>query len=196
MGTSRESGLLWPGSFFLGKAEKARNMTQKRILILGVGNILLGDEGTGVRVIEKLEDEYTFSGNVELYDGGTLGLRLLDPIFDSDYVIVIDIVRGGGPPGTIYRIPEKDLPKKIPYKSSLHELNMVETLVYAEILGNHPEAVVFGIEPGDWTSWDTQMTEPVRSRMDDIVAAVLEEVAKAGGSWQKREKPLQVNRVV
>lgn len=171
-------------------------MSQKRILILGVGNILLGDEGTGVRVVEKLEDEYIFSENVELYDGGTLGLRLLDPIFDSDYVIVIDIVRGGGPPGTIYRIPEKDLPKKIPYKSSLHELNMVETLVYAEILGNHPEAVVFGIEPGEWTSWNTRMTETVRGRMDDIVAAILEEVVKAGGSWQKREQPLQVNRVV
>lgn len=171
-------------------------MSQKRILILGVGNILLGDEGTGVRVIEKLEDEYIFSENVVLYDGGTLGLRLLDPIFDSDYVIVIDVVRGGGKPGTIYRIPEEDLPKKIPYKSSLHELNMVETLVYAEILGNHPKAVVFGVEPGDWTSWNTQMTEPVLSRMDDIVAHVLEEVGKAGGSWQKREQPLQSNRVV
>lgn len=196
MDTCKESGLSGPGSFFLGEAGKVKNMSQKRILILGVGNILLGDEGTGVRVVEKLEDEYIFSENVELYDGGTLGLRLLDPIFESDYVIVIDIVRGGGPPGTIYRIPEKDLPKKIPYKSSLHELNMVETLVYAEILGNHPEAVVFGIEPGEWTSWNTRMTETVRGRMDDIVAAVLEEVEKAGGSWQKREQPLQVNRVV
>ncbi|MEM5790179.1 MAG: HyaD/HybD family hydrogenase maturation endopeptidase, partial [Syntrophobacteraceae bacterium] len=133
-------------------------MTQKKILVLGVGNILLGDEGTGVRVIEKLEDEYILSDNVELYDGGTLGLRLLDPISEADHVIVVDIVRGGGKPGTIYSIPEQDLPKKIPYKSSLHELNMVETLVYAEVLGNRPSAVVIGIEPGDWTSWSTELT--------------------------------------
>jgi len=171
-------------------------MSQKRILVLGVGNILLGDEGTGVWIVHKLEDEYEFSENVRLYDGGTLGLRLLDPIFEADYVIVVDIVRGGGAPGTIYRIPEADLPKKIPYKSSLHELNMVETLVYSEVLGNHPEAVVFGIEPGDWTSWCTNLTEPVSSRLEDITAAVLEEIEKAGGSWKKRDQPIQVNRVV
>ncbi len=172
-------------------------MADKRILVLGVGNILLGDEGTGVRVIEKLEDEYIFSENVTLYDGGTVGLRLLDPISDSDFVIVVDIVRGGGSPGTIYRIPEKDLPKKIPYKSSLHELNLVETLVYAEELGKKPEeAIVIGIEPGDWTSWSTELTEPVRNRMEQIVAAVLEEVSRAGGNWRKAEGASKIKRVV
>jgi hydrogenase maturation protease len=171
-------------------------MSLKRILVLGVGNILLGDEGTGVRVIEKLEDEYVFSENVRLYDGGTLGLRLLDPISESDYVIVVDIVRGDGEPGSIYRIPERDLPKRIPYKSSLHELNLVETLIYAEELGNKPHAVVVGIEPGDWTAWSLELTEPVRTRLEDIVAAVLEEVAKAGGSWRKLDTPAHIRRVV
>ncbi|MCE5333794.1 MAG: HyaD/HybD family hydrogenase maturation endopeptidase [Desulfobacteraceae bacterium] len=171
-------------------------MTAKRILVLGVGNILLGDEGTGVRVIEKLEDEYQFPENVVLYDGGTVGLRLLDPISEADFVVVIDIVRGGSAPGTIYRIPEEDLPKKIPYKSSLHELNLVETLIYSEELGNKPDAVVIGVEPGDWTSWSTELTEPVRSSMEGIVSAVLEEVKRAGGSWRKRQRPLQTWRVV
>jgi hydrogenase maturation protease len=195
--TSREFGFR-PDSLFFGFAKSwgEFGMSQNRILVLGVGNILLGDEGTGVRVIEKLEDEYVFSENVRLYDGGTLGLRLLDPIFESDYAIVVDVVRGGGTPGTIYRIPEEDLPKKIPYKSSLHELNMVETLIYAEELGNHPTAVVIGVEPGDWTSWSTELTEPVRNRMDDIIAAVLEEIVRAGGSWRKNECPAPVKRVV
>ncbi|MHC1726111.1 MAG: HyaD/HybD family hydrogenase maturation endopeptidase [Syntrophobacteraceae bacterium] len=171
-------------------------MLQKRILVLGVGNILLGDEGTGVRVIEKLEDEYLFSENVELYDGGTLGLKLLDPICKCDYAIVVDIVRNGGAPGTIYRIAEEDLPKRIPYKSSLHELNIVETLIYAEELGNKPETVVIGVEPGDWTSWCTELTEPVRNRMEDIVSRVLEEVSRAGGTWQKSVRPSKAKRVV
>jgi hydrogenase maturation protease len=171
-------------------------MTDKHVLVLGVGNILLGDEGTGVRVIQKLEEEYAFSENVELFDGGTLGLKLLEPICRSDFAIVVDIVRGGGAPGTIYRIPEKDLPKKIPYKSSLHELNIVETLIYADELGNKPETVVIGIEPGDWTSWNTSLTEPVRDRMDDFVAVVLKEIEKAGGSWEKLERPLKIDRVV
>jgi hydrogenase maturation protease len=171
-------------------------MTDKHILVLGVGNILLGDEGTGVRVIQKLEDEYVFPENVELYDGGTLGLKLLEPICRADFAIVVDIVRAGGVPGSIYRIEEKDLSKKIPYKSSLHELNIVETLIYAEELGNKPETVVIGIEPGDWTSWSADLTEPVRNRMDDIVAAVLAEIKKAGGSWEKIEHPVKASRVV
>ena len=153
-------------------------------------------KATGVRVIQKLEEEYVFSENVELYDGGTLGLKLLDPICRSDFAIVVDIVRGGGAPGTIYRIAEKDLSAKIPYKSSLHELNIVETLIYAEELGNKPETVVIGIEPGDWTSWSTELTEPVRNRMEDFVAVVLGEIEKAGGSWKKAEQPVKIKRVV
>ena len=70
-------------------------MYEKHILVLGVGNLLLGDEGAGVRVIEKLEDEYAFSNNVELYDGGTLGLRLLEPICQASIAIVVDSVLCG-----------------------------------------------------------------------------------------------------
>jgi hydrogenase maturation protease len=171
-------------------------MADKHILVLGVGNILLGDEGTGVRVIQKLEEEYLFSENVELYDGGTLGLKLLEPICRSDFAIVVDIVRAGGAPGTIYRIAENELPRKIPYKSSLHELNIVETLIYAEELGNKPETVVIGIEPGEWTSWSTSLTEPVRNRLEDFVAVVLEEIKKVGGRWEKRAQPVKIERVV
>ena len=133
---------------------------------------------------------------MELYDGGTLGIKLLEPICWADYAIVVDIVRAGGAPGAIYRIEEKDLFKKIPYKSSLHELNVVETLIYAEELGNKPETVVIGIEPGEWTSWSTELTEPVRNRMQDVIALVLKEIEKAGGSWQKIERPVKVVRVV
>ena len=171
-------------------------MSDKHILVLGVGNILLGDEGTGVRVIQRLEDHYVFSDSVELYDGGTQGLKLLEPICRANFAIVVDIVRAGGAPGSIYRIAESDLSKKIPYKSSLHELNIVETLIYAEELGNKPETVVIGIEPGEWTSWSTELTEPVRNRMEDFIAVVLEEISKAGGSWKKAEQPVRTVRVV
>ncbi len=172
-------------------------MSNKHILVLGVGNLLLGDEGTGVRVIEKLEDEYLFSQNVELYDGGTLGLRLLEPISQADFVILVDIVHAKGAPGTIYRIEEKDLFKKIPYKCSLHELNIVEALIYAEELGHKPETVVIGIEPVvDFSSCSIELSDPVRGRMEDIVSAVLKEIEKAGGTWRKLEEPLRSVRVL
>ncbi|MGC8490619.1 MAG: hydrogenase maturation protease [Syntrophobacteraceae bacterium] len=171
-------------------------MSEKHILVLGVGNLLLGDEGTGVRVIEKLEDEYVFSPNVELYDGGTLGLRLLEPFARAGAAIVVDIVRIGGEPGTIYRIEEKDFFKKIPYKSSLHELNVLETLIFAEELGGKPETVVIGIEPAEWTSVNTHLSDPVRNRLEDIVSAVLKEIEKAGGSWKRAEQPARTARAL
>ena len=79
-------------------------MDQKQILVLGVGNILLRDEGIGVRVVEKLLETFTFSPNVRLLDGGTLGLRLLEPITAADYLIVVDAIKTGRPPGTIEKL--------------------------------------------------------------------------------------------
>jgi hypothetical protein len=76
------------------------------------------------------------------------------------------------------------------------KLNIVETLIYVEELGNKPETVVIGIEPGDWTSWSTELTEPVRNRMEDIIAVVLREIEKAGGSWKKNDRAAKTRRVV
>ena len=72
---------------------------QKKITVLGVGNILFADEGVGVRVIEALLDRYEFPENVSLVDGGVLGLNLLGTICDVDELIVIDAVKNGKPPG-------------------------------------------------------------------------------------------------
>ena len=162
-------------------------MNENKILVLGVGNILLKDEGIGVRVIERLQETYDFSPNVELYDGGTLGLRLLDPISRADRLIVVDAVQNGDPPGTLHRLPSEVLEKRLVYKNSLHELNLVEALAYAELLGNRPQAVIVGIEPEDISPWGMEMTETIRSRFDEVCAAVLEEIEAAGGSFTVRD---------
>jgi hydrogenase maturation protease len=158
-------------------------MQQKRILVLGVGNTLLKDEGIGVKVVEKLQSGYSFSSNVELMDGGTLGLRLLDPISNADYVIVVDAVQNAQPPGTLYRLPADDLAKRVTFKNSLHQLDLVETLAYAEILGNRPEAVIIGIEPADISPWGTELTEPIAALLPEMCSRVLKEIESAGGSY-------------
>src|SRR5512143_3162034 len=96
-------------------------MAAQRILVLGVGNILLKDEGVGVRVIEQLQAEYLFSPNVRLMDGGTLGIRLLDDITGADHLIVVDAVRNDQPPGTLYRLPAEELTRCVSFKNSLHQ---------------------------------------------------------------------------
>jgi hydrogenase maturation protease len=80
-----------------------------KILVLGVGNILFTDEGVGVRAVETLLRDYSFSDNVTLMDGGTLGTRLMDPIMQCQRLIVIDAVLGGDEPGSVYRLTGDDL---------------------------------------------------------------------------------------
>ena len=160
-------------------------MGENHILVLGVGNILLRDEGVGVRVIEHLLADYTFSPNVELLDGGTLGVRLLDPIANAGVLIVVDALRNGQPPGTVYRMSAEDLPRCISFKNSLHQTGLLETLAYAEMLGNRPETVVIGVEPADISPWGLELTETLKDRILNVTGCVLQEIEQAGG-WYKK----------
>ena len=161
-------------------------MEAKQILVLGVGNVLLQDEGVGVRVIEILSKDYCFSSNVALMDGGTLGLRLLDPIAQSDYLIVVDAVQNAQPPGTLYRISTDEIAKRVSFKNSLHQLDLVETLAYAEILGNRPQAIIIGIEPEDISPWGLELTATVQARVPELCSRVLAEIVSFGGSYAAR----------
>ena len=94
----------------------------KKIMVLGVGNILLRDEGAGVRVVEWLDARYSFPENVELVDGATAGLDLLPIMEGVDHVIIVDTVKTDEPPGSIFRFTPQDINKKVPYKTSLHQI--------------------------------------------------------------------------
>jgi hydrogenase maturation protease len=160
----------------------------RSILVLGVGNILFTDEGVGVRLVERLQAECDFSENVTLMDGGTLGTRLMDPIMACKYLVVVDAVLGDSAPGSIYRLTGDDLRKSLAFKNSLHQTDLVDTLIYCDILGNRPEAVIVGIEPHDYHTMAVDLSETIQARMPDLMAAVLSEVAKAGGSYNPKMK--------
>ena len=123
---------------------------EKKILVLGVGNILFTDEGVGVRVVEELINNYEFTENVSLMDGGTLGSKLMAPIMDADFLIVVDAVLGGDEPGSVYKLRGDDLRSSLAFKNSLHDTDLVDTLAQCELLGNRPESIVIGIEPFDF----------------------------------------------
>jgi hydrogenase maturation protease len=161
-------------------------MSTKRVLVLGVGNILFTDEGVGVRCVERLEREYEFSENVRLIDGGTLGMRLMDPILESDLLIVCDAVLGGEDAGTLYRCTGDDLRKSLAFKDSMHQTDLVDTLIYCDLLGNRPDAVIIGIEPFDYHTMCAEISPDMVTRLPDMGEAVLEEIRKAGGSWSKK----------
>ena len=122
-------------------------MTQKPILVLGIGNLILKDEGFGVHVVQKMMD-MSLPPDVEVVDGGTMGITLLYYIEGREKVIVIDVVKADSPPGTLYRFTDKDLGDYQGFLRSAHEIDFPYVLKMAEIQGNRPDQVVFiGITP-------------------------------------------------
>lgn len=157
-------------------------MTVKRILVLGVGNILFTDEGIGVRCIEQMQEKYKFSDNVTLMDGGTLGTKLMGPIIESDYLIVCDAVLCDDKPGSVYRLMGDDLRKSLAFRDSMHQTDLVDTLGMCEIVGNRPEAVVIGMEPFDYDSMALELSPTAVSSMPVMIDSVIREIEAAGGT--------------
>lgn len=162
----------------------------QKILILGVGNILYTDEGVGVRAVERLLETYDFSENVTLMDGGNLGMRLMAPLMDADYCIVLDAVLGGDAPGTIYRFTGEDLRKSLAFKDSMHQSDLVDTLIYCELVGKRPETVVIGMEPFDFKTMSIELSPTVAERVPAMLDIALRELAAVGGTaTPKAETP-------
>lgn len=161
-------------------------MSQKRIVVLGVGNILLKDEGIGVKVVEALERRYGFPENVKVVDGGTQGLWLMATIQQADHLIVVDAVKGGGEPGTLYRLEKQDLPKGLRTKQSAHDSDLVEALNLCSLVGEEPETVtVVGIEPADIEPYGLDLTEAVAAKFEDLIQNVVGELRRLGVEPEK-----------
>lgn len=162
----------------------------RRIILLGVGNILFRDEGVGIRVIEAMQERYAFPENVELIDGGVLGLNLLGVLTGADELIVIDAVRNGGPPGTLYRLEGEDVPRRILAKNSLHQVDLLESLTCSRVLEKSPATVILGVEPADIENLGLELTPAVRARVDDLVGMALRELDRLGADVRRKETEL------
>lgn len=146
------------------------------VLILGVGNILLGDEGVGVRVVEAMGGR-ELPDNVELFDGGTASIDLLGILANRDKVIIIDAVKGGNQPGTLYRFTPDDITIQRQHLTSLHQLGLLETLTIFRCLGHTPpEVLIYGIEPKE-IGWGLELSPEVASVVPRVIELVLSELS-------------------
>lgn len=150
------------------------------IAILGVGNILLKDEGIGVRVVRELESEYTFPPDITLIDGGTDGPHLTSLVADFDEIIVIDAVEGGEKPGTLYRFTLDQISFDIPTHLSIHEMGVLEALKEVRLLGKKPKVTFIGVEPEDISPWGMDLSPVVEKKIPEIITLVLKELSERG----------------
>lgn len=161
-------------------------MDINNITVLGVGNILYTDDGVGIRVVEKLEKEYEFSENIDIIDGGVLGVNLLGVISNAGRLIVVDTVLNKGRPGDLHRLDHDQIPNRILAKNSLHQVDLIEALTLCNALDHVPKTTIIGIEPKDIDTLNEHLTPEIGTRLDDLVQKVLEEVSRLGGSFQPR----------
>lgn len=141
------------------------------ILVLGIGNILLRDEGVGVRAVEAFRKAELPPG-VEAVDGGTAGADLLDLICDRRKLIVVDAMQADVEPGTVIRLTVDDLVGQPNYRISLHEVGLLDTLEMARHLSAAPqEVVVLGVQPEQISPGDTltPRIEAVIPRLVELV---------------------------
>lgn len=163
---------------------------------MGVGNVLLHDEGVGIRTLCALRARFDFPGNVDLVDGGVLGLKLTGTMMQADEVIIIDAVRGGREPGTVYRFEWDAKPDHIHYKDSLHQLDLNETMAVLPLIGKKPRVVVIGVEYQDISAWGVELTPVVQGAMEKMINAVLAELEELNSPAIPKPIPERVHDVL
>lgn len=150
------------------------------IMVLGVGNILYSDDGFGIKVVEKLQSDYSFPDNVTIVDGGVLGVNLLGVISNTQRLIVIDTILNKGMPGTIHRLEGDEIPNRVLGKNSMHQVDLIEALSLCRLIGNVPQTVIIGVEPLDIKTLNPALTPVTARQVDNMVVIVIQELVNLG----------------
>lgn len=150
------------------------------VLVLGIGNIVMSDDGVGVVVAQRLQREYRFPDNVEVMDGGTLGLDLLPKLENITNLIMIDAVETGDKAGTCVRLCGQELPFALETKVSPHQMGLKDLLAVSELMGHSPkEMVLVGVQPGS-IEMEIGLTSEVEAQLETLLSNVLAELAGWG----------------
>lgn len=151
-----------------------------KILVLGIGNLILQDEGVGIQAIQRLKMQYDIPPIVEVVDGGTLGIELLTPISDAEQVIILDALTTGKPAGTIVRLDDQDIPSFFRTKVSPHQVGLADVLAAATLMGSMPrKLVLFGVEPLQ-IALGTELSKTVQAQIPFLLQLVVNELKEMG----------------
>jgi hydrogenase maturation protease len=142
-----------------------------RVVVLGLGNPLLADDGVGLVMLARLSESGHWPDEVELVDGGTWGLSLLPDIRDASALLVLDAVRADSSPGTVLRGEGDAVPRLYRRPPSPHRIDLGEVLAAAELLGGVPERLaVVGVEPEETDDLRIGLSPSVDAAVDRAVA--------------------------
>lgn len=156
------------------------------IAVLGIGNVLLSDDGVGVHVIRHLQEAYSFPDSVQLIDGGTKGLDLL-PYFEAlERILIVDAANFGKAPGTIDLVEGEKIPAFLSTKLSVHQIGLPDTLFAAKLMNITPsEMTLVGIQPKSMET-GTELSPEIQDRIPHLVTEVLKKLKDWGVEAEPR----------
>lgn len=161
------------------------------VLILGLGNVLLGDDGLGAAALARLERDWRASPGVHLADGGTLGLTLLDLVSEARHVILVDAVRTDDPPGTLVRLAGDDVVEAVRERLSPHQVGVADLLAATRLIDRYPATVtLIGLVPAT-LDLAVNRSSAVDAELDRLVEAVVHEVAGLGYPMEREHAPAE-----
>jgi hydrogenase maturation protease len=150
-----------------------------RVVVLGIGNALRGDEGIGAHALRRLVETHSLTQCVEVIDGGVLGLELLPRLEGCAALLVIDAINNDAPPGTIVRLEGEAVPAVWEQKLSMHQAGLGDMLALLRMQDKAPSRlVVWGIQP-ETIEWGLELSPTVAASLDQLVTCVADEL----GAW-------------
>ena len=169
----------------------------KKILVIGMGNVLMQDEGVGVRAVEELEHHYQIPEGVALVDGGTTGMELFEPMRNCDCLLVADAVNADVPPGSLVRIANDEIRAFFQTKLSNHQLGLSDLLALLTLKGEAPEHIaIIGMVPHslenklgltpEATEGLAAMVEMLASELVDLGCELRPRDQAGIGHWQRQ----------
>jgi hydrogenase maturation protease len=165
-------------------------VTPPAVLVLGIGNLLWADEGFGVRCVEALHQRFEFPAYVQLVDGGTQGMYLLDFVCSSPRVLVFDAIDFKLAPGTLRVFRDAEVPVWADTKMSLHQATFQELLSLARLRDRFPEKITLvGVQPAELDDLGGSLSALVKPRVDEAVALAVAELAAWGVQVAPRALP-------
>lgn len=153
-------------------------MQEPTITILGLGNILMTDEGVGVHTVNEFEKRYEVPSYVEIIDGGAAGLDLIPFIEGREKVLMVDAVNFDQPPGHIGTLVNDAIPVKLATKASMHHLGLMDVLSIVKLSGNYPrEVCIIGIQPKS-LELGLDMTPEICDKKEKLIERITEKLSE------------------
>ena len=158
-----------------------------KLLILGLGNVICGDDGVGVAAVERLRREYELPDGVEALDGGTLGVTLLHYAAGADDLLLVDAIRADATAGSLVRLSGDDVAPAVRERLSVHQIGVADLLEGLRLLDAYPRRVrLLGLVP-ETLELKVGLSPPVEAGLPALVSEVVREAGALGYTLRRRD---------